>query len=89
MCVIARLGEKLAMASENSFSFRITSTLFTVAMVATFGMQLRAQNSAEQKAPYIDDWTHHRLVFSNPGTQQDAARQGKLQQWQQTTSDPR
>jgi hypothetical protein len=36
-----------------------------------------------------EDWSHHHVVFSNPGKAEDAARKGKLGQWSRVTSDER
>jgi hypothetical protein len=36
-----------------------------------------------------EDWSHHHVVFSNPGKAEDAARKGKLEQWSRVTSDER
>jgi hypothetical protein len=37
----------------------------------------------------VDDWTHHHLVFSNPGTAADALAQGRVEQWSRIVNDPR
>ncbi len=37
--------------------------------------------------PY--DWSHHHLIFSNPGTAEDAMRKGTYDHWFQTVNDPR
>ena len=37
----------------------------------------------------VDDWTHHHLVFSNPGTEQDAIRNGSHEAWLGTVTDDR
>lgn len=36
-----------------------------------------------------DDWTHHHLVFSNPGTAAEALGQGRFEQWYRTVNNPR
>src|ERR1039458_3786988 len=36
-----------------------------------------------------DDWSHHHLVFSNPGTGEDAVKNGTFEHWLKVTSDPR
>ena len=78
------------MLSANPLSTRLKTTVFVLAMIAAFGFQLRAQDSrGSHETPYVDDWTHHRLVYSNPGTREDAQRQGRLDQWQKFTNDPR
>jgi hypothetical protein len=61
-------------------------------MVAAFGLAARGQDGAGSQTkptPYIDDWTHHHVVFSNPGTKEDAIKNGTLEKWQKITSDTR
>jgi hypothetical protein len=78
------------MLSDNPPSSKIMKTLFVLAAIATFGVPGRAQGRLDSpKGVYVDDWTHHHLVFSNPGTLNDAARIGKLEQWQKVNNDPR
>ncbi len=36
-----------------------------------------------------DDWTHHHLIFSDPGTEQEAIQAGRHEQWQKIVNDPR
>jgi hypothetical protein len=36
-----------------------------------------------------DDWTHHRVVYSNPGTEQQAIERGRYAEWLKTVNDPR
>jgi hypothetical protein len=36
-----------------------------------------------------DDWSHHRVVFSNPGTKEQAIAAGRYEQWLKTVNDPR
>lgn len=36
-----------------------------------------------------DDWSHHHLIFSNPGTIVDALQHGSVDKWQKTINDPR
>jgi hypothetical protein len=38
---------------------------------------------------FPEDWSHHHLVFSNPGSYQDAVRNGKADRWQTIVNDPR
>lgn len=37
----------------------------------------------------VDDWTHHHVIFSNPGTLQDAMMNGRRQEWERIVNDPR
>lgn len=65
----------------------------TVAAVAyaLFGCALAPVQTAAAQAAVgvVDDWTHHHLVFSNPGTYVDALRSGNVGRWQRSVSDPR
>jgi hypothetical protein len=36
-----------------------------------------------------DDWTHHSLIFSNPGTAEDAMQRGDYFHWIKVVNDPR
>ncbi len=36
-----------------------------------------------------DDWTHHHLVFSDPGSADDAARNGAYERWFSVVNEPR
>jgi hypothetical protein len=40
-------------------------------------------------AGVVDDWSHRRLVFSDPGTEEDAIRDGRHEKWLKTVNDPR
>ena len=37
----------------------------------------------------IDDWSHHHIVFSNPGTEEESWQRGDHDRWLQITGDPR
>jgi hypothetical protein len=50
----------------------------------TFG----PQGSAELPG-LPDDWSHHHLIFSNPGTEQDAIQKGTYDDWLRIVNDPR
>jgi hypothetical protein len=62
-----------------------------VALVAVMGMTVAGagQEVPGQRAALIDDWTHHHLVFSNPGTEADAVKNGRYEHWYNVTHDPR
>jgi hypothetical protein len=46
-------------------------------------------NSVAPLAGVPDDWTHHHVVFSDPGTLSQAAVQGKLGEWLRLSNEPR
>jgi hypothetical protein len=37
----------------------------------------------------VDDWTHHHVVFSNPGTAAQVLAEGRFEQWYKIVNDPR
>lgn len=37
----------------------------------------------------VDDWTRHHVFFSNPGTLQDAIRNGRREEWERIVADSR
>jgi hypothetical protein len=47
------------------------------------------QGEIPQSKGVPDDWTHHHLVFSNPGTAADAIQNGTYDRWLSIVSDPR
>src|SRR6202044_919261 len=75
----------------------LKSLLTTVAALALATLAIPA---FAQSAPSIrvggveitgvpDDWTHHHVVFANPGTEQDAIQNGHYAQWQKIVNEPR
>lgn len=77
------------MMSANPFSSRFMTTAFVAAAIAAFGLSVRAQDNGSHQTPYVDDWSHHHVIFSNPGTKEDAVKNGRLEHWQRVTNDPR
>ncbi|MGA8367566.1 MAG: hypothetical protein ACLQMT_08430 [Candidatus Acidiferrales bacterium] len=41
------------------------------------------------KMGLVDDWTHHHVIFSDPGTMTEAMAQGRYDEWYRIASDPR
>lgn len=52
-------------------------------------VQRNIDDWAVQQRGLPDDWTHHYLVFSNPGTRQQAIESGKFEEWLKIVGDPR
>jgi hypothetical protein len=52
-------------------------------------VQRNIQDWAIQQRGLPDDWTHHYLLFSNPGTEQQALESGNYEQWRKIVNDPR
>jgi hypothetical protein len=67
----------------------------SLAMIAGFGISVQAQ-----KAPGVtvggvqitgmpEDWTHHHIVFADPGTADEAIQKGTYDRWSRIVNDPR
>ncbi len=52
-------------------------------------VQRNIEDWVVQQRGLPDDWTHHYLVFSNPGTEQQAIESGNYEQWLNIVNDPR
>jgi hypothetical protein len=52
--------------------------------ILTFGPQ-----SPPELEGLSDDWSHHHLVFSDPGTEQDAVQKGTYDEWLEIVNEPR
>jgi len=52
-------------------------------------VQRNIEDWAVQRRGLPDDWTHHYLVFSNPGTERQAIESGKFEEWLKIVNDPR
>ncbi len=83
------------MLSANPSCSKLSIVTLALGMIAVFGLPLRAQ---EAPAVHVgntlitglpDDWSHHHQVFSNPGTEQDAIKNGTHDRWLKTVNDPR
>ncbi len=67
------MREKLKMVKRIRFA-RVSRFAMTLAAAAIFfamaGLQFEVragQSTPTHSGPVIDDWTHHRLMFSDPG----------------------
>jgi len=48
-----------------------------------------AQQNQSPHVGLVDDWSHHHVIFSNPGTLEDAMMNGRREAWQRIVNDPR
>ena len=44
---------------------------------------------AADSSGVVDDWTHHHVIFSNPGTMEDAINNDSYEKWRSIVTDPR
>jgi len=63
--------------------------LVAMALVVTWLMPSAFAQSQPYVDGIVDDWTTHHVIFSNPGTEEEAIKRGKLGEWQNIVSDTR
>ncbi len=76
------------LASKSSF-LKTSALTLTFAMVVAGSIPMRGQEAPAQRPGAVDDWSHHHVVFSNPGSREDAVRNGTLDRWLRVTSSVR
>ena len=69
-------------------------SLFKLSMLAAaffslIGVLVFGQESETAKTGVPDDWTHHHLIFSKPGTATQAISEGRFLDWYKTDADLR
>ena len=69
--------------------YRVSIVAVTFLSLVGVGVVMSGQEAPSQTAAWVDDWTHHYLVFSNPGTEADAVKNRRYEQWYNITHDPR
>jgi len=73
--------------------YRGTYTIgIAIAIVTTLGViriRVSGQENQQQRAPMVEDWSTHHLVFSTPGTFEQATRTRPFLEWYRALSDPR
>jgi hypothetical protein len=52
-------------------------------------VQRNIENWSFEKKGLPDDWSHHRLIFSDPGTEEEAIRKNTHEHWLKIVDDPR
>ena len=83
------------MQIAKKFSVELLVIPLILGFFAAFAIPVLAQDSQPvtignvQITGFPEDWTHHRLVFSNPGTEEDAIRKGNFERWHRVVNDPR
>src|SRR5947209_4852423 len=60
-----------------------------LAPIFLFSNSISGQEAPARGIGGPDDWTHHRLIFSNPGTADEAVRTANYSLWLKTVTDPR
>jgi hypothetical protein len=70
---------------------RTFSKLSIVAFMIVVGLTILVygEPTSEHRVGVPDDWSHHHLVFSNPGTFAEAMKNGTFLEWYKMVNDPR
>jgi hypothetical protein len=67
----------------------------TLLAAAVFGRPIQGQNAPSIRVGGVEisgipeDWSNHYVVFSNPGTEEEAIQNGNYAQWQRIVNEPR
>ena len=80
------------MLNANSSCAKWSMITLTLGLLTAFSISLSGQEAAKaspQGGSVVDDWSHHHVVFSNPGTREEAQKNGTLENWQAVTNSPR
>jgi hypothetical protein len=76
------------MKSTHSFHPAFLTAAAVAAVALSLVAPLRAQDTTTRH-PITKDWITHHLVFSNPGTEEDAIKNGTYDHWLAVVNDPR
>lgn len=69
---------------------RLAVILVILAMSLTSTVLMNGQEAQAKQAKGVPvDWTHRHVVFSNPGTADEAIRNGTYERWLKISTDPR
>src|SRR5487761_400508 len=74
---------------KSPYARRNRSFLISVVITLAVATPSLAQNSPNQLGGIPEDWTHHRTVFGDAGTAEQAMQGGKYERWLKTVYDPR
>jgi hypothetical protein len=85
--------EDLAMGRMNwrfvKPSFAVGAFGLAVGLLAGLNVLISGTPATAPMMGWVDDWTHHHVVFSNPGTAAEALAQGRFEKWYQIVNNPR
>jgi hypothetical protein len=88
-------SEMPIMQNANHFYMKWLLVALALVVIAAAGMAANAQTAPAvqvgntQITGLPDDWTHRHLIFSDPGTEQEAIQAGRHEQWLKVVNDPR
>ncbi len=77
------------MKTASPLFFRPFTTPVLIGMLVALTASISNHDSQPPKNGVADDWTHHHLIFSNPGSAEDAVKNGSHGRWFNIVNDPR
>ena len=90
---VVREARAVQTAVPTSFKFLIAAlplVVLTACCVPVWGQEAQPIVVGDvQITGQPEDWTHHHLVFSNPGTEDEAIQKGTHEEWVRIVNDPR
>jgi len=69
------------MGAQKRFFHKLSLAAVTFGMLLISSVFITGQPASKHHVGMVDDWTHHHLVFSNPGTYEQAIAQGSYTKW--------
>lgn len=79
------------MSARKRFFFKlsIVAVVYLMVMVAISSVLIIGQPPSKRHVGLVDDWSFHHMVFSNPGTYQEAIANGTYSKWLRIQYDTR
>ncbi|HSS98143.1 MAG TPA: hypothetical protein VLK33_13980, partial [Terriglobales bacterium] len=74
---------------QNALCGMLTSFLRLASVIVVAALAAGLSFAQNENSGFPEDWTHHRKVFSNPGTFDEAMKSGSFEKWNKIVSDPR
>jgi hypothetical protein len=90
--IVVRETRTVPSATPSSFKFSVATLTFVILAAVCPIWAQEAEPIAVgdvQITGQPEDWTHHHVVFSNPGTEDEAIRRGTHEEWLRIVNDPR
>lgn len=79
--------------APNSLRLLLVVSVLLAVGLTTFALAQRSPSTINVGGTQIsglpDDWSHHHVIFSNPGTAQEATQKGTYDHWFSIVNDPR
>lgn len=83
------------MQTAKSSYLKMSTVALMLAMLAGFGIPMQGQNAPGVNVGGVritgvpEDWSHHHAVFADPGTADQAIKNGTYDRWTKIVNEPR